>query len=290
MRKAVIDMGTNSIRLAIGSLDHGALKILYQEVAYTRMGEGMGEERKIRPVPLERNVRAVAAFVQKAREMGVGKIRLTATSAMREAANQQQAKEAIEQAAGVPLEILPGPVEAQLSYLGASGDFMHYGQPVAVLDIGGGSTELVYPAANGLHGASVPIGAVRLAENPALLQQTREILQGLQAEDGMDSFLLIAAGGTNTCLVALELGLEAYAPQQIHGRRMEKAAVDRWTEKLLHMTQAERLNIKGLKPERADIIPYGAFILQQTMELFQKKFVYVSDKGLVYGLLVDESW
>lgn len=290
MRKAVIDMGTNSIRLAIGSLDHGALKILYQEVAYTRMGEGMGEERKIRPVPLERNVRAVAAFVQKAREMGVGKIRLTATSAMREAANQQQAKEAIEQAAGVPLEILPGPVEAQLSYLGASGDFMHYGQPVAVLDIGGGSTELVYPAVNGLHGASVPIGAVRLAENPALLQQTREILQGLQAEDGMDSFLLIAAGGTNTCLVALELGLEAYAPQQIHGRRMEKAAVDRWTEKLLHMTQAERLNIKGLKPERADIIPYGAFILQQTMELFQKKFVYVSDKGLVYGLLVDESW
>lgn len=290
MRKAVIDMGTNSIRLAIGSLDHGALKILYQEVAYTRMGEGMGEERKIRPVPLERNVRAVAVFVQKAREMGVGKIRLTATSAMREAANQQQAKEAIEQAAGVPLEILPGPVEAQLSYLGASGDFMHYGQPVAVLDIGGGSTELVYPAANGLHGASVPIGAVRLAENPALLQQTREILQGLQAEDGMDSFLLIAAGGTNTCLVALELGLEAYAPQQIHGRRMEKAAVDRWTEKLLHMTQAERLNIKGLKPERADIIPYGAFILQQTMELFQKKFVYVSDKGLVYGLLVDESW
>lgn len=125
MHKAVIDMGTNSTRLAVGSLQDGTLKMEFTQVLETRLGEGMGTERIIKPEPLQRNVDAVRQFVQQAEAMGVESLRITATSAVRDAANKQQVQQAIEAAAGMKLEILPGETEARLSYLGASGDFLN---------------------------------------------------------------------------------------------------------------------------------------------------------------------
>ena len=180
MRKAVIDMGTNSTRLAIGEMMDGKMQIVYTQVAETRLGEGMGNERVIQPVPLERNVETVKRFAQTAQLLNAYDLRVTATSAVRDAVNQDEVKQVISKAAGVQMEILPGAVEAQLSYLGASGDFQHLNRPLAVLDIGGGSTELVYPVEDGVHGASVNVGAVRLLEHPELRNETAQMLASLK--------------------------------------------------------------------------------------------------------------
>lgn len=287
MRKAVIDMGTNSTRLAVAELVDGQLQMIYTEVAETRLGEGMGAERLIRPVPLGRNVEAVQRFVKKAQELHAASLRVTATSAVRDAGNQDEVQQAIEKVAGVPLEVLPGAVEARLSYLGASGDFAYLNRPLAVLDIGGGSTELVYPRPDGIHGASVNVGAVRLLEHPELRSNVRELLQGLQEDALPQDCALIAVGGTNTCLMAMELGLTHYDGSRIHGQTMAKERVDAWCETLMHMSQSQREQIPGMKAKRADIMPYGVLILQQAMELLHMPQVIISDKGLVYGLLLD---
>lgn len=287
MRKAVIDMGTNSTRLAVGALENEQFQVVFTEVAETRLGEGMGTERIIRPVPLQRNVDTVQRFVQQARAMDVESIRITATSAVRDAVNKADVQQAIETAAGIPLEILPGETEARLSYLGASGDFLYLKRPLAVLDIGGGSTELVYPTADGIHGASVNVGAVRLLEHPELRPQVRDILQGLQADEVPAKSALIAVGGTNTCLMAMELGMTKYEGSKIHGQHLSKNQVDTWCQRLFDMTQEEREQIPGMKAKRADIMPYGVLILQQAMELLQLEEVIISDKGLVYGLLLE---
>lgn len=287
MKKAVIDMGTNSTRLAVAAWNGGNLDMLYNEVAETRLGEGMGEERQIRPVPLARNVETVRRFVQKAQELGAVEVRITATSAVRDAVNQETVQQAIRQAAGIPLEVLPGTKEARLSYLGASGDFLHLERPLAVLDIGGGSTELVYPVQGGVHGASVNMGAVRLLEHPELRPKVAQVLQGLREEALPDDCALIAVGGTNTCLMAMELGLTKYDSRRIHGQTLRKERVDAWCQRLLQLSQAEREQIPGMKAKRADIMPYGVLILQQAMELLDMPQVIISDKGLVYGLLLE---
>ena len=288
MRKAVIDMGTNSTRLAIGEVMDGKMQIVYTQIAETRLGEGMGEERMIRPVPLERNVSTVKRFVETAQLMHAWDLRVTATSAVRDAANKEEVQQVISRAAGVNMEILPGEEEARLSYLGASGDFTHLGRPLAVLDIGGGSTELVYPVENGVHGASVNMGAVRLLEHPELLANVETELARLKEKDLPENYALIAVGGTNTCLMAMEMGLVRYDGNKIHGQKLTKERVDYWCETLMNMSQQEREMIPGMKPTRADIMPYGVLILQKTMELLQVQEVIISDKGLVYGLLLSE--
>ena len=287
MRKAVIDMGTNSTRLAIAERIGDTFQIIDTIVAETRLGEGMGIERRIQPEPLARNVQAVEQFVQKAKEQNVESIRITATSAVRDAVNKDEVKQAISKCVGIPMEILPGTEEARLSYLGASGDFTHLHRPLAVLDIGGGSTELVYQAGEVLHSASVNMGAVRLLEHPELQATIVETLRELRSDSFPEDCVLIAVGGTNTCLMAMELGLVQYDGTKIHGKMMTKKRVDDWSQQLSSMTQNEREQIPGMKRKRADIMPYGVQILQKTMELLNVSEVIISDKGLVYGLLLE---
>ena len=186
MRKAVIDMGTNSTRLAVGEALDGVFQMIYTEVAETRLGESMGDERMIRPVPLERNVQAVQQFAAKAKEMDVEHIRITATSAVRDAQNKDAVQQAISNCAGIPMEILPGTEEARLSYLGASGDFHNLNRPLAVLDIGGGSTEIVTGRGREIYSAvSCHMGAVRLFRHGALHLDLagRRAREGLLARD-----------------------------------------------------------------------------------------------------------
>lgn len=285
MKKAVIDMGTNSIRLAVGEKKQDGFEMIYTEVRNTRLGEGVGEEQLIKEEPLERNVEAVKDFVKKAEEMGVDSLRLTATSAVREAKNKQQVQDRMLQTVGIPLEILPGEEEARLSYLGAGEDFRYLGKPLAVLDIGGGSTELVYQKGKEVSGSSVSVGAVRLLEHPEMREQLGEKLGKLFTESFPKDSVLIAVGGTNTCLMAMELGLKIYDKDRIHGQKITRKRVDEWSEKLFSLSQEEREKIPGMKAKRADIMPYGVLILQKMMEYLNVSEAYVSDKGLVYGLM-----
>lgn len=287
MKQAVIDIGTNSTRLAVAEWMDGRLQMLDTEVSETRLGEGMGAERIIQQIPLERNVEAIQMFIQKAEAMQVAHIRITATSALRDAQNKAEVQQRILASTGYPVEILSGTEEARLSYLGASGDFIQENRPLAVLDIGGGSTELVYPVKDTLHSASANMGAVRLLEDATLQMHMKDMLSTLKTNEFPADAMLIAVGGTNTCLMAMELGLAQYDASKIHGQTMTKARVDTWCARLLEMTQAEREQIPGMKRKRADIMPYGVQILQTIMELLSVSEVTISDKGLVYGLLLE---
>lgn len=288
MIKAVIDLGTNSIRLAVGEkAAAGHLCIIGQQVLYTRIGEGMGSRGYIQEMPLKRNVEAVKQLVEQAQQWGAETIRLTATSAIREAVNRQEVCRIIGAETGIPVEVLSGEMEAQLSYLGASGDFLADGQLLAVLDIGGGSTELVYPVAGALRRASVPVGAVRLAEGQLSLENSNQLLKQLIEQPLPKDAVLIGVGGTNTCLAAIEQQLAVYQGDKVHGAKLCREQVAAWVNKLLPMTVEQRAKIPGLTPERADILPYGACILLQMMDLLQRAEIIVSDKGLIYGALLE---
>lgn len=288
MIKAVIDIGTNSTRLAVANLQGGEISLLSSDIAVTRIGEQLGQERIIKPEPLARTAHVVGQYVQRAKAMGAEAISLTATSALRDARNQQEVIAYFLETTGLDLVVLSGKEEAELSYRGACLDFSgHANVSLAVLDIGGGSTELVYQGAEGLHSASVNVGAVRLYEQPKLMGQMAELLQGLKPERMGKQFELIAVGGTATSLAAMIQELPIYQPDLVHGFVIAKETVDAWAEKLADLSLTERQNLKGLMPKRADIIGFGVCILQQVMVLLNATQVKISDKDLLYGLLME---
>ena len=286
MIKGIIDMGTNSMRLAVAEVEDGKLTMLGQKVLYPRMGEGMGKERRIQEIPLQRNAEAARELLAQAHAWGAEVIHLTATSAVREAVNREEVCRCLEEKTGVKVEVLSGEQEAQLSYIGASEDFVREGRSLAVLDIGGGSTELVYQNEGKLCRASVPVGAVALAENRLTWEEAEVLLQGLIKETLPENILLVGVGGTHTCLAAIEQKLKEYDAGRVHGFQLMKSRVTYWLELLLPMSIEERLTIDGLTPQRADILPAGAWIALKMMELLQQEKITVSDKGLVYGLLL----
>ena len=285
--KGVIDMGTNSMRLAVAEVEDGKLTMLGQKVLYPRMGEGMGDERRIHALPLERNAEAAKELLIQGHSWGAENIRLTATSAVREAVNKEEVCRYMEEKTGVKVEVLSGEQEAQLSYNGASEDFLQEDRTLAVLDIGGGSTELVYQSEGKLCRASVPVGAVVLTEERLTWTEAEELLLDLVKEPLPENILLVGVGGTHTCLAAIEQKLKEYDSQRVHGFQLEKNRVAYWLELLQSVPTEERLNIDGLTPQRADILPAGVQIVLRMMELLQQEEITISDKGLVYGLLLE---
>jgi len=287
MRKAVVDMGTNSMRLAIADILDGEIQMCYNEVAETRLGEGVGDSSILQKTPMLRNVKQLSNFLKTAEEYHPDSLRVIATSAVRDAANNEDFLQLVQETCNITVEILSGETEARMSYLGAGIDFDGAGKPLVVLDIGGGSTELVYPVGGSLHSASVNVGAVRLYENPN--QEFRARLEMLVENNFPKDNHIIAVGGTNTCLAALDLELEPYNSEVIHGYLMPKEVVDSWSKLLFQLTLEERMRLPGMKQKRADIMPYGVRILQTMMEILHAKQVQISDKGLVYGLLKSDN-
>lgn len=289
MRKAIIDIGTNSIRLIVADCQE-QVQVCYSAIEITRIGEGMGSEHILKPEPLARTCQVAAEYAQKARAMEAEIIKMTATSAIREARNQLVAAQALMEAAQVPLTILSGTQEAELSYKGAALDFQKAGQALAVLDIGGGSTELVYESPEGLSKASVAVGAVRLQEDAALVAQLPILLQPLLTKALPKPLTLVGVGGTITSLAAMDQQLAVYSQERVHGYLLSAAAVQKWLDRLQGMPLAERQTLPGLMPKRADIIDQGALILQVVLSLLQQTELIVSDKDLLYGLLAEDEY
>lgn len=287
MRKAIIDVGTNSIRLIVADQED-VIRVCHTAIEITRIGEGMGIERKIKSEPLARTCQKAAEFAQKARELGAEVIKMTATSAVREAQNQSAVSQALEEAAHLSLTVLTGTEEAELSYSGAALDFRQPGRALAVLDIGGGSTELVYDTPKGLSKASVAVGAVRLKEDPSLAARLPELLKPLVTEMLPTPLTLVGVGGTITSLAAMDQELAVYAQERVHGYHLSVQAVEKWTERLQALPLSERQQLAGLMPKRADIIDQGALILLAVLELLGQSELIVSDKDLLYGLLAAE--
>jgi exopolyphosphatase/guanosine-5'-triphosphate,3'-diphosphate pyrophosphatase len=296
-RYAAIDVGTNSVLLLVAERDAtGGLTAVDERIDITRLGRGVDRTRRLAPEAIEETVAAVARFADVARARRAAAIVVTATSAARDASNGAEFFARARDAAGVEVEIIPGDLEAELSYEAAARDFGGPGVKLAMVDIGGGSTEIVQGEGDRLSfRRSLDVGAVRLTERwlatdpPASgeLARLRDDLAAALAPvpAAVPGTRLVGIAGTITTLCAIDLGVDGYDGRLVHGRELSLSTVRDLATRLGAMTLAERKRVPGLPEKRADTIVAGAEILAAVMARLGVDRLTVSDRGVRWGLL-----
>ncbi len=295
-RFATIDVGTNTVLLLVAERgEGGSFTAVDERMELTRLGRGVDRTRRLDPASVDATIAALRSFADAAREAGAQDLVVTATSAARDAENGASFFERGAEAAGVPIEVISGDREAELTYASARHDFGG-ASPLAVTDIGGGSTELVYGSGDAISFRhSFDVGSVRLTERwlssdpPApreLDALRRDLAQVLAAAPPPPpGASLVGIAGTVTTLCALHLGLSAYDGALVHGARLGRDEVFALAHRLGALPLADRLQIPGLPPQRADVIVAGAELLSALMEHLGFDEVIVSDRGIRWGLL-----
>jgi exopolyphosphatase/guanosine-5'-triphosphate,3'-diphosphate pyrophosphatase len=280
-RVAAFDCGTNSIRLLIADLDgHGGLTDVVRTLELVRLGEGVDRTGRFSEAALERTLLAVRSFTDLCREHDVERIRFVATSATRDAANRADFTDAVHTILGVPAEVILGTEEAALSFRGAL-TALATPEPAPeeptpqhlVVDLGGGSTELVLGNSTPDSAYSMNVGCVRLAErnihsDPPLETELadirRHVTEALHVAsatvDLSRATEVIGVAGTVTTITAHALGLTSYDPEAINGSRLPLADMLRSCDALSRMPRAERAALPFMHPGRIDVITAGAII------------------------------
>ena len=300
MRLAAIDIGTNSTKMTVADVSaDGLLSVVSEDSDVTRLGEGVDQARRLGDVPMARTLEAVVRFAEAARQLGAETVLAAGTSALRDAVNGADFLTRIKAGADVEVQIISGDWEAQLAYAAVRSDAslsIPADASLLVFDIGGGSTELILGDANGVgRYKSLDIGAVRLTERffrsdpPA----ETELAQARQyASDALATFpvpsspLLVAGiGGTALNIAAVTSGQSQPDPDRIHGASVSSAEVASALARFAHTSLADRRNIPGLEPKRADVIVAGALILNALLTYFAADRFLLSARGLRYGLL-----
>jgi exopolyphosphatase/guanosine-5'-triphosphate,3'-diphosphate pyrophosphatase len=299
VRIAAIDIGTNSTRLLVVDEKADHLQVVRQELTPTRLGQGLGESRSLLPEAQERTARAVAEFYTVARSMGSSAVRVFATSAVRDAVNREEFLSRIQSEIGLRPEVLNGETEARFSFLGATRAVGVQGR-ILVVDVGGGSTELVWGEKEQVAVAwSLNIGAVRLTEtylktDPATEGELRELravirsaLRQVEPVYLRSETKAVAVGGTATTLAAMGLGLKEYSPDKVQGFILSAQDLRGFLLLLASLPVAERKGLPGLPAARADIILAGTMILQLVQERLELGSYIVSDADSLLGSLYD---
>lgn len=296
-RFAVIDVGSNSLKLLLADRDETGTFRPYQEFArITRLGEGMHAGR-LREAAMRRTIETLQEFAESSRAAGAEGMAAVGTAALREAVNGDEFVER-STAVGVPVERISGSEEARLSYLAVRLDPHWRGCPlITVIDIGGGSTEIVRGGGEVAERRSMKLGAVRLTEatlhsDPPTIHQIAEasriageLLDEVLPQTGAG--VAVGVGGTFTNLAAVKIELAEMDPERIHGTHLTVEDVERMSERFAAISHAEREKIPGLDPGRADIILAGTIILGQTLNRLGLDGCDVSARGLRWGILYD---
>lgn len=306
-RFAAIDIGTVTCRMLVADVDaDGALRELDREYAITNLGEGVDASHMLKPEAMERTAAAVRRYCQvrdtfKAPACRSIETVAVATSAARDAENAA-AFEALLAGAGVRLSVVPGAREAALSFAGASCGFA--GEDIVVVDIGGGSTEVVAGRAGGLPQAarSFDIGCRRVTEKliasdpPAadeLAAARAWALEGMGpffgelAASGFAADRLVAVAGTATTVVAVREAMVDYDAARVHKARVTRADLDAVCTRLAAVPVSERAQTAGLDPGRAPVIVAGLVILQAVLDLAGFDAFTVSESDILHGIILD---
>jgi exopolyphosphatase / guanosine-5'-triphosphate,3'-diphosphate pyrophosphatase len=276
--RAAVDVGTNSVRLLV--VDAAGDRIT-RELAITRLGQGVDSTGALHSDALRRTLDVIAGYRRTWESHGVdGRVRICATSAVRDASNRDDFFDGVRDVAGTDAEVLSGEEEAALAFAGAAGA-VDVAAPTAVIDLGGGSTEIVVGDADGRVAGSVSLqlGCVRLTErhlhgDPPAAEELTAAEAFIQARlDQADAVLaeqsaslrdvasLIGVAGTSTTLAALHLGLDAYREEAIHGTRIPAEALAAITADLVAMTAQQRAGLGPVQPGREDVLHGGALVL-----------------------------
>jgi exopolyphosphatase/guanosine-5'-triphosphate,3'-diphosphate pyrophosphatase len=298
VRVASVDLGTNSTRLLVADVEDGSFEEVARRLKITRLGEGVDERKRLLPAPIARVRNVLTDFRREAEQLGAERTLAVATSAVRDAENGDAFLGEVEWSYGFQTRLLSGDEEAELTFRGVS-----TGRDVAedtlVVDIGGGSTELVVGGPEGLRfHDSLDIGGVRLTERflysdpptdeelDACGAAVRELLAERVPREVRPP-AAIGVAGTITSLAALDLGLAEYDPDQVHGHRLSREGVQTQLERLAALPLAERREIPALDPERAPVIVAGTVILREVLDHFGLDALEASERDILDGAALE---
>jgi exopolyphosphatase/guanosine-5'-triphosphate,3'-diphosphate pyrophosphatase len=276
-RVAAIDCGTNSIRLLVADVDPaaGTLRDVERVMQVVRLGEGVDRTGRLSEAALARTFAATEEYARTCERLRAERVRFVATSASRDAENRDVFVSGVRQRIGVEPQVVPGSEEAALSFAGATRELLADGLagPFVVVDLGGGSTEVVRGSTCVEAALSVDIGCVRMTErhlagDPPSQRQIGAARRDIEAAldrvaevvplEGASS--LVGLAGTVTTITACALGLQAYDADRIHRTRLPVEQVREACDRLLHASRAERAALPYMHPGRVDVIGGGALI------------------------------
>ncbi|HEX6689164.1 MAG TPA: Ppx/GppA phosphatase family protein [Solirubrobacterales bacterium] len=298
-RVAVIDVGSNSTRLLIADVD-GDVAVAERQSRVTRLGRGVDLSGQLADEAIEAACAAVGDYVTICRESGVERVAAIATSAVRDASNGSAFVAELRERFALSARVLDGTEEARLTYRGATAE-QPPEAPTLVIDIGGGSTELVVGTGTEIaFHTSLQAGVVRhterhIAGDPptaveleALAGDVRALIAEARAghaEAGASAGIAVA--GTPTSLAAVELGLEPYDPTRVHGHVLSLGKIQHQLSRFASAPLAERAAIPGLHPDRAPTIIAGCVILIEAMRAFDLEQIQASEHDILYGMALE---
>ncbi len=298
MRALAINVGTNTVLGTIADLESGRARLVTERASITRLGEGVDRSRCLSRAACERTLAVLGDLAALARSQRVDVTFAVGTSALRDAGGGTEFVSAASRILGSPLMVLEGAEEARLTFLGATWELPVKGR-VRVVDIGGGSTEIVEGslADDGDphidHAVSLDIGSVRLFERfvrsdpptPTELDEVRGVVRAALGSLHASPAVFVGVAGTVTTLVALSRGDGAHVPRRAHGATLSREEVRSQTARLSAMSIETRRTCPGLEPGRADVIPVGGAILEELLDRFRSPSLVASDRGVRWGLL-----
>ena len=303
-RIASIDIGTNTVLMLIADVNsHGMITTVHEEQRIIRLGKNVDAEKNIGTEGLEKCADVLREYKTIADKFSCDQLTACGTSALRDASNREWFCDEIKKQTGISIEIISGDEEALWTFQGGR---LVLSEPelvqseILVIDIGGGSTEFIQGNSSTIHHKiSLDIGAVRLTEKfihsdpissveeKTLTQFAADLMkEKLSNFRSGEKVQAIGVAGTITTLAAMEQRMEKYQPEKINGYTITKNSLQKLLEELRPTTLAQRKSLKGLQPERADVILAGAFILSEAMSYFNLNELTVSNHGLRYGLVL----
>jgi exopolyphosphatase/guanosine-5'-triphosphate,3'-diphosphate pyrophosphatase len=305
-RRAVIDVGTNSVKLLVADVAGGNVAPVVEESRQTRLGAGFYAAHRLQPGAVAGTARAVAKFAARAEELGAASIRIIATSAARDAANAEELVKSIRAESGLGLEILSGHEEADWAFRGAASNPKLAHGALLVVDVGGGSTEfIVGENSTPKFWASHALGTVRLLEelNPGdppgldALARCRKFLKDFLRKNVAPALApalrqcssqpqLVGTSGTAAILARMEAGTVDYDRGQMEATSLSIGRIGQLLEQQWSLPLSERRKIPGLPPDRADVMSTGVAIFEAIMVEFAFPRLHISTRGLRYWALL----
>jgi exopolyphosphatase/guanosine-5'-triphosphate,3'-diphosphate pyrophosphatase len=300
VRVAALDLGTNTTRLLVADVDDGSVKEVVRRSRITRLGEGVDARRRLLPLPITRVRNCLADYRRELESLRAERALAVATSAIRDADNGEAFLGEVEWSYGFKTRLLSGEDEALLTLRGVASGRELDGHAL-VIDIGGGSTELIAGTPEKVSfRISTDLGSVRLTERylrgdppgEGELSVCAAAIRSLLGERVPDETrtavdTAIGVAGTITSLAALDLGLVEYDSERVNGHRLTHDAVHAQLTSLAAIPLAERRQVPGLDPERAPVIVAGAMILRETMRYFGLDEIEVSERDILDGAALE---
>jgi exopolyphosphatase/guanosine-5'-triphosphate,3'-diphosphate pyrophosphatase len=296
-RVAVIDVGTNSARLLVADVAGGKVSPVERRSRVTRLGRGVDLSGRLSAEAIEDACAAIGDYVAELQSLDAGAVDAIATSAVRDAANGSAFVAELRERFALSARVLDGEEEARLTYLGATSEQAPT-EPTLVIDIGGGSTELIVGTGEEIaFHASLQTGVVRHTERhissdpptaielESLAADVRGLIEAA-VKPGLEAKAGIAVAGTPTSLAAVEMELEPYDPARVHGHVLLLPAIQRMLSQLASTPLSERVEIPGMHPDRAPTIVAGVVILVEAMRAFGLDRIQASEHDILYGAAI----